>query len=170
MYSNLYFRFKLEGESKETVIPQTVNDGSDTVSFASSWSKQNLPGSTEPIVAFNYADAPTLNINLKFSEDMWREAGLPQKGYLEAINKFASLVYPSLDNSDKGTIKSPYCLVYIDRYVYRGYFTNIRINQSGVIRNGYKTTCEITSSFVIIKKSSPIQNEVGNNFRIYFGD
>ena len=164
-YAN-YFRFKLENENIIYTIPQNVNDGSDTVQFSTNWSKLNLPGSTEPMVAFNYTDAPTINVNLKFHEDMWQEAGLDRSGYLNTIAKFASLAYPG---SQGQKIVPPYVLVYIDNYVYRGYFTSIRINQSGMIRNGYKTTCEISSSLVVIRRYAPTQLGVSNRFRVHFG-
>lgn len=162
-----YFKFKLENENITYTIPQTVIDGSDTIQFVTSWYKQNIPGSTEPMVAYNYTDNPVVNINLKFHEDMWREANLDTDGYKDVINKFASLVYPSNNGQ---IIKPPYCLIYYDEYVYRGYFSNIRINQSGVVRNGYKTTCEISSTFNIIKKYAPIQSGVGSGFRTYFSN
>ena len=164
-----FFKFKLENDLSNTIyiIPQTTVDGSDTIQFNVNWSRQNLPGSTEPMVAYNYTDAPTANINLKFHEDMWAECGLNISGYLDVINKFAALAYPSTQGS---VIKPPYVMLYFNNYVYRGYFTSIRVNQSGVIRNGHKTTCEITSSFVIIKKYAPQQKGVANGFRLYFTD
>lgn len=163
--NNRFFRFKLENENKIYVIPQTVNDGSDTIQFSTSWSKLNIPGSTEPMVAYNYTDAPVVNINLKFHEDMWKDAGLNVEGYSEVINKFASLAYPG---SRGQVIIPPYVMVYIGTYVYRGYFSNIRINQSGLIRHGHKTICEISSSFTIIRRYAPVQLEVANKFRTYF--
>ena len=162
-----FFKFKLENEDKIYVIPQTINDGSDTIQFSANWSKLNLPGSTEPMVAFNYTDAPVTNVNLKFHEDMWQEANLDKSGYLDVINKFASLSYPGSKNQ---TIVPPYVMIYIDNYVYRGYFTNIRINQYGLIRNGYKIMCEISSAFTIIKRYAPIQLDVASKFRVYFID
>lgn len=162
-----FFKFKLENESVVYTIPQTTTDGSDTVQFTTSWSKTNLPGSTEPIVAFNYTDNPVVNINLKFHEDMWQDAGLDKSGYLQVINKFASLAYPG---SKGQIIIPPYVFVYIGNYVYRGYFTNIRINQSGIVRNGYKTTCEITSTLNVIKRYAPTQLGVSYQFRTYFND
>lgn len=181
---NNYFRFRVEGEGLTYTIPQTVVDGSDIIQFQSNWTKQNLPGSTEPMVAFNYVDAPSININLRFHEDMWREADMDPSGYLNVINKFASLIYPSEQGQ---IIKPPYCLVYINGYIYRGYFTSIRINQSGNLRREYKkssqnsdsskestkyykTTCEISSSFVIIKRTAPIQSGIAGGFRTYFGE
>lgn len=162
-----FFKFRLENEETTYVIPQTINDGTDVVQISSSWSKQNLPGSTEPMVAFNYVDSPNVNINLRFHEDMWRDANLDPANYRVVINKFASLIYPG----EKGSIiQPPYCMIYTGDYVYRGYFTSIRINQSGIIRNGYKTTCEISSSFTIIRKYSPTQLGVGSSFRTYFGN
>lgn len=159
-----FFKFKLEAEGTTYTIPQSVNDGSDVIQFQSNWTQTNISGSTEPNVAFNYVSAPTMNINLKFHEDMWRECGLKQSGYKNVINKFASMIYPS----GKSTIKPPYCLIYFDNFTYRGYFTSIRINQSGVMRNGYKTTCEISSTFVVIKKYAPTQLGVASGFRTYF--
>lgn len=161
------FKFRLESENVTYSIPQSVVDGSDTVQFTSSWSKQNVSGSTEPMVAFNYVDNPTVNVNLKFHEDMWREAGLDTSGYQEVISKFAAMIYPGVKGQK---ITPPYSLVYIDEYVYRGFFTNIRINQYGVIRNGYKTSCEISSTFNIIKRYAPMQTGVGTGFRTYFSD
>lgn len=163
-----YFKFRIEGDRIRTYkIPQSVTDGTDTVQFSANWSKQNIPGSTEPMVAFNYVDNPVININLKFHQDMWREAGLDVTEYQEIINVFASLIYPM----DRGQKISPtYVLVYIDSYVYRGYFTNIRINQSGILRNGIRTSCEISSTFNIIKKYSPTQSGVAGGFRTYFGN
>lgn len=159
-----FFKFKQESTSKTYVIPQSVNDGSDVIQFQSNWSRLNIQGSTEPIVAFNYVDAPSININLKFHEDMWRECGLNQSGYKEVIDKFASMIYPS----GKTTIKPPYCFVYYDNFTYRGYFTNIRINQYGVMRNGYKTMCEINSTFTVIKRYAPTQSGIASGFRSYF--
>lgn len=178
-----FFRFKVEGENVQYIIPQSVRDGTDTINFTSNWESINLPGSTEPMVAFNYVNAPSINVNLKFHEDMWREiyadlsfwdnhsvvvTNLPS--YTDVISKFASLIYPSVKNQ---TIKSPYCTIYFDGYIYRGYFTNIRINQSGIIRNGHKVECEITSSFTAIKRTSPTKLGVSgstsiNGFRSYF--
>lgn len=162
-----WFRFKQEGEGNPIyTIPQTVVDGSDTISFQSNWTKENVQGSTEPMVAFNYVDAPQININLKFHEDMWREAqGSLNNSYIDVINKFASMIYPGENNQ---MLKSPYCLVYIGTYVYRGYFSSIRINQSGPFRNGYQVSCEINSTFVIIKKTSPKRLGVSDGFRTYF--
>lgn len=160
-----YFKFRLESEGITYTIPQDVNDGSDIIQFQSNWTKENISGSTEPMVAFNYVDAPQVNINIKFHEDMWREAGLPISGYQTVISKFASMIYPGAQGE---IIKPPYCRVYIGKYVYRGYFTSIRINQSGMIRRGYKTTCEISSTFTIIKTYSPKQSEISSGFRQYF--
>lgn len=162
-----FFKFRLESdsESKTSVIPQTVGDGSDVFQVASSWSKVNLPGSTEPMVAFNYVDAPTLTINIKFHEDMWREANLNPSGYLDVINKFISLSYPGASGQ---IIKPPYVIISFDNYTYRGYFTSIRINQSGVMRNGYKNMCEVSGSFIVIKKYAPKQLEIASGFRAYF--
>lgn len=167
--STSFFRFNMEGSNKTYVIPQTVTDGTDVVQINSNWSKTNLPGSTEPMVAFNYVDSPTMNINLKFQEDMWREANLTSPTYLEVINAFTSMIYPKAEN---GIIKPPYCIVSIGNgTIYRGYFSNIRINQYGTMRNGYKTTCEIQSSFNIIKKTSPKQLDIeGYGFRAYFNE
>lgn len=162
-----YFKFRLETETSYYTIPQSVADGTDVITFSSNWTKQNIPGSTEPMVAFNYNDAPTLNINLKFHEDMWREAGLATTGYLEAINKFASIVYPGANGA---IIKPPYVKFSYDLSTYRGYFTNIRINQSGPIRNGYRIYCEINGSFVVIRKYAPTQLGVKSGFRSYFGN
>lgn len=159
-----YFEFKLENESETYIIPSTTVDGSDTIQFSTNWTQLNISGSTEPMVAYNYTNAPTVNINLKFHEDTFQEAGLGYgdgllqgSPYLAVINKFASLAYPS----EKGEIiVPPYVYIYLGFYVYRGFFTNIRINQSGVIRNGYKTTCEINGNFTIIKKYAPRQTDV----------
>lgn len=165
-----FFRFMIEGQNVSYIIPQNITDGSDTVQFSSNWSKMNLPGSTEPMVAFNYVDSPIVNINLKFQEDMWREVpNIPaNSSYLNVISAFASMVYPSASGD---VIKPPYCLVDLGNgTVYRGYFTNIRINQYGIMRNGYKISCEITSTLNIIKKTSPKQLDIGNGFRSYFAD
>lgn len=162
-----YFKFRLDDETTYVTIPQTITDGTDVISFSTNWTKQNLPGSTEPMVAFNYTDAPTLNINLKFHEDMWRDANLATSGYMTAINKFASLAYPGAKGS---IISPPYVKFSYDQSTYRGYFTNIRINQSGPIRNGYRPYCEITGSFVVIRKYSPTQAGVKAGYRAYFGN
>ena len=160
-----YFSFQFDGEDTIYTIPQTLNDGSDTVQFSSNWTKLNLPGSTEPMVAFNFVDAPTVPIQLKFHEDMWREAGLNPSGYRNVINKFVSLIYPG-ENGE--IIRPPYCMLYVNDAVYRGYFTSIRVNQYGIIRNGYKTSCEISASFTIIKRTAPKRLGVSNGFRVYF--
>lgn len=158
--------FYLSTGDKTYVIPQIVSEGSDAISFSSSWTKVNLPGSTEPMVAFNYVDAPTLSINLKFHEDLWNDNGLGRGGYLEAISGFASVIYPS-NNGD--VINPPYCTISCgNSTTYRGYFTSTKINMTGVIRNGYRTTCEISGSFVVIKKSSPVKSGVANSYRTYF--
>lgn len=162
-----YFKFRVEGDSTTYTIPQTVNDGSDTIQFQSNWTKTNLPGSTEPMVAFNYVDAPTVAVNIKFHEDMWREVGLAISGYRQVISKFVAMIYPGEQGQ---IIRPPYCIIEIADAVYRGYFTNIRVNQSGIVRNGYKTTCEISGNFTIIKKYRPIYSGVANNFRTYFND
>lgn len=163
-----YFKFRLESESSYYTIPQSVTDGTDVISFSSNWVKQNIPGSTEPMVAFNYTDAPTLTINLKFHEDMWRDANMNTSGYMLAVNKFASLVYPGANGA---IIKPPYVKFSYDMSTYRGYFTNVRITQSGPIRNGYRPYCEVVGSFVVIKKYAPTQAGVkGTGFRSYFGN
>lgn len=175
-----YFKFRFENESKTYVIPQDVKDGSDVIQFQSNWTKENLQGSTEPIVAFNYVDAPQVNINIQFHADMWNEAGFDLQPniyptYEETINALASLVYPG------GTeyIEPPYCIISYGNYVYRGYFTNVRINQSGVIRevvtsdgatHSYKTLCELNSTFVIIKKTAPKRLALVKGFRTYFNE
>lgn len=162
-----FFKFKFEGEDGYFTIPQDVTDGSDTIQFSSNWTKQNLPGSTEPMVAFNYVDNPTININLKFHEDMFRDAGynIGYNGeYRRVIGAFARMVYPSAKGA---IITPPYVYIYMGQYVYRGYFTSIKINQYGIVRNGYKTSCDITGTFNIIKKTSPTQNGMFN-FRVYF--
>lgn len=165
-----FFQFKLEDESTIYTIPQTVNDGSDTISFSSSWTKESLPGSTEPMVAFNYVDAPTIPINLKLHQDMWRAANLDENDYIKVVNKFVSMIYPG-ENGD--IIKPPYCMIYVNNCIYRGYFSSIRVNQSGIMRNGVKVVCEINSSFTILKKTSPKQIGVGSDitgYRVYFSE
>lgn len=167
--SSKFFRFRIEGENALTyTIPQNVVDGSDVIQFQSSWTKENLPGSTEPMVAFNYVDSPTININLDFHEDMWREVEHIGNitSYQSVICAFSSLVYPPVENN---RIKSPYVILTMgDNMIYRGFFTNIRINQYGVMRNGYKTSCKINSNFTIIKKTAPERKDVVNGIRVYF--
>lgn len=163
-----FFKFRLESETDACVIPQSVNDGSNTFQVSANWTKQNLPGSTEPMVAFNYTDAPTINFNLKFHQDMWRDAGLDIKGYQEAVNKFVSLAYPGAQGQ---IIKPPYCIVYDSGAVYRGYFTSIRVTQSGPIRDGLKVICEINSSFTVIRKYAVVQSTLASNgYKVYFSN
>lgn len=167
---NGYFRFRFENDPNNIcyTIPQSVTDGSDIIQFSSNWSEINLSGSTEPMVAFNYVNAPVVNINLKFQEDMWREVGETKldASYEQVISAFASMIYPDEQGS---VIKPPYCIVNFGNNIsYRGYFNNIRINQYGTMRNGHKTTCEISSTLHIIKKIAPRRKNITNGFRVYF--
>lgn len=163
-----YFRFKLEDSNTTYTIPQTVVDGSDSIQVQTSWDKKNLPGSTEPMVAYNFTDAPVMGLNIKYHEDMFREAGLATGDYLNVTYQFLALAYPSASGQ---IIKPPYCYIYIDCAVYRGFFTNLRVTMSGVIRNGYKTQCEVGGSFTIIRKYAPIQTNLATKgFRTYFSN
>lgn len=161
-----FFKFKLEGGTTYT-IPQGVNDGSNTFQVTTNWTKENLPGSTEPMVAFNFTDAPSINFNLRFHQDLWRDAGLDPKGYQEVANQFIALAYPGAEGQ---IIKPPYCIVNDGEATYRGFFTTIRVVQSGPVRDGVKVICEINSSFTVIRRYAPVQSGVGSTgYKIYFG-
>lgn len=160
-----YFSFKLENENEEWIIPNTTTEGSDGINFSTSWSTQNVQGSTEAMTAFNYVNNPTLSVNLKFHEDLFKEYQISHS-YLETINKFASLAYPS----ENGTqIIPPYVKIYFNNYIYRGYFTSIKITQSGPLRNGYRIVCEITSQFTVVSKTAPRQSGISSSMPTYFG-
>lgn len=160
-----YFSFKLENENEEWIIPNTTVEGSDGINLSTSWSTQNVQGSTEAMTAFNHVNNPTLSVNLKFHEDLFREYQISHS-YLETINKFASLAYPSEKNNK---IVPPYVKIYFNNYIYRGFFTSIKITQSGPFRNGYRISCEISSQFTVVSKTAPRQSGVSSLFPKYFG-
>lgn len=88
-----YFKFKVENESTRYTIPISVTEGSDSFTVNSSWTKQNVQGSTEGMVAFNYVDNPTLNISIKFNEDICRELNSSQS-FEKIVSKLVALQYP----------------------------------------------------------------------------
>lgn len=161
------FTFKVQNENTKWVIPVTTVENTDGITISSNWTKQHLQGGTEPIVAFNYVDNPTITINLKFHEDLWREYPNYATGtYESAIAKLASLQYPSGAN----TIESPYVYIAFNNKAYRGYFQNMKITQSGPIRDGHRIVCDVSGSFVIVKSSSPQKSGVASGFNNYFAN
>ena len=88
----VYFKLKPPGEGT-WIIPVAPIEGSDSLNFTSSWSTVNVQGGTEAISAFNYTNNPTIPINLKFHEDLWRECNITSHTYEETIAKFASLQF-----------------------------------------------------------------------------
>lgn len=157
-----FFSFRLEDESELWEIPNTVTDGSDTISLNSDWQKTNIMGSTEPMVAFNYVDSPTIPISIKFHADMFREYNLKHT-YEATIGKLLSLVYP--DDRNTSYIKPPFLRVQYGNSIYRGYFTNIRVTTSGPIRNGLKVICQFSATLNVVKKQAPKMSDILNNFR-----
>ena len=105
-FNTEFFRFKLPGESTWT-IPTVVSDGTDGITISSNWSTVNVQGSTEAMSAFNYVNNPTLNIQLYFHEDLWRDAAITDHTYEETIAKLASLQYPGGISS----IEPPYVTI-----------------------------------------------------------
>lgn len=172
-----FFKFKPENESVVYTIPNTTNE--DSLSFTSNWTTSNVQGSTEAVTAFNYVSNPTIPINLKFCEDLWRE--YPNDltiDYVKTINGLASLQYPVVKGS---TIYPPYCRIEFNGKVFRGYFTNIKltesgpfrrsVNKNGVISNNtmHRTHCDFTASFVVVKSSSaPTRSGIANSLNNYF--
>ena len=70
--SSQFFKFRVIGESTWT-IPAPVMENSESISITSSWSTTNVQGSTEAMSAFNFVNNPTIPINIKFHEDLWRD-------------------------------------------------------------------------------------------------
>lgn len=174
-----FFKFKPENDKNGTVyvIPNTTVE--DSLSFSSNWTTSNVQGSTEAISAFNYVSNPTLPINLKFNEDLWREYPNDLKiGYIETINGLASLQYPI---ETGGIIYPPYCRIEFNNKIFRGYFTNIKLTESGPFRrsvdrfgrvsngNLHRTHCEFNATFIIVKKNaSPTRVGVASQLNNYF--
>ena len=159
-----YFKFKVENESTRYTIPISVTEGSDSFTVNSSWTKQNVQGSTEGMVAFNYVDNPTLNISIKFNEDICRELNSSQS-FEKIVSKLVALQYPG---EKSGHIVAPYVWISYDNFAYRGYFSNLRVTLTGPYRNGHKTICEVTGTFNIVKKHSPTHSGVANDYRKYY--
>ena len=160
--SSQFFKFRVIGESTWT-IPAPVMENSDSISITSSWSTTNVQGSTEAMSAFNFVNNPTIPINIKFHEDLWRDYN-PGHTYEETIAKLASLQYPG----GTSTIEPPYVIISWSEYTFRGYFTNIRITQSGPFRNGHRVCCEVSMQFTAVKSASPTRSDVASSFRTTF--
>lgn len=164
--SSQFFKFRVAGET--WTIPVTPVENSDSLNFSSNWSTVNVQGSTEAMSAFNYVNNPTLPINLKFHEDLWREYNLSHT-YEETIAKLASLQYPGAQyNQDSSTIEAPYIFISYKGYTFRGYFTSMRITESGPIRNGHNVLCEISAQFTIVKSTSPTREGVASMLKTTF--
>lgn len=172
-----FFTLKTD-ENKTYVIPNTTTEGTDSLSFSSNWTTANIQGSTEAVTAFNYVNNPNININLKFHEDSWREYPDMLKDYTfeQTIAGLASLQYPIVKNS---AILPPYCKIEYNGQIYRGYFNNIKITQTGPFRrstnsNGnlsstmHRTICEFTGNFTIVKSKSPNRKGVAESLKTYF--
>nr|CAI9751274.1 hypothetical protein DGKKSRWO_DGKKSRWO_CDS_0014 [uncultured phage]CAI9752124.1 hypothetical protein CVNMHQAP_CVNMHQAP_CDS_0014 [uncultured phage] len=164
--NNSFFTFKVETENKKWVIPIIPNEGSDSINIQANWTTQNVQGSTEAIAAFNYVNNPTLTINLKFHEDLWRTYKYKVTDtYDKTVSKLASLPYPG----GTSIIQPPYVKISYADTVYRGYFTSMRITQSGPMRDGHRVITEISAQFIVSKSSSPNKNGVAGNYKTYFG-
>lgn len=174
-----FFKFNLEESGEGTyVVPNTTTENTDSISFTSNWTTVNIQGSTEAVSAFNYVNNPTIPINLKFSEDMWREypEDLKNHTYEETVAMMAALQYP-IESGSK--ILPPYCKIHFNGYIYRGYFTNVRITESGPFRTtradgsktvSHRTICEFNGQFTIVKKSnSPSRRNIASAaYKTYF--
>lgn len=166
-----FFKFRVNGTTY--TVPTTTTEGSDSFSLTSSWSTVNLQGGTEAISAFNYVNNPTIPINLKFNEDLWREPECINQlnvSYEKLISIMASLQYP-IESS--GKILPPYCTIEYNGNIFRGYFTNVRLTQSGPFRqNGsskpYRTVCDFTGQFTVVKSSAPTRSGVANSIKTYY--
>ena len=159
-----YFQFKVAGESETWSIPVTVVEGSTSINMSATWDKVNVQGSTEAMSAFNYVDNPTIPINLKIHEDLWREYNLKHT-YLETISKFASLIYPG-DNY--GTLSAPYVYIFFDGYGFRGYFSSLKVTPTGPLRDGYRVACDISGSFIVVKSTAPTKSGIANSLMQHF--
>lgn len=166
-----FFSFRVEGESSWKVPVTTSNDDGDKINLGATWSTTYVQGSTEAIVAFDHTNNPSININLKFHEDLWRE--YPQAhSYEDTISKLASLVYP---NDTNGSIEPPYVTISYNSAIYRGYFTSLNISQTGPLRHSsttgktYRVVCTVTGNFVVSKKNSaPTRTSVASSFKTNF--
>lgn len=157
--SSQFFQFRVPGEST-WVIPAPPVENSDSFNLTSSWSTVNVQGSTEAMSAFNYVNNPTIPINLRFHEDLWYEYDMDHT-YEQTIAKLASLQYPG----GTSTITPPYVFISFNRHVYRGYFTSMRITQTGPIRNGHRIMCEVSAQFTVVKTTAPTKSGVENSFK-----
>lgn len=162
--SNEFFQFKVPGESTWTV-PTIVAEKSDSINFSTSWSTVNVQGSTEAMSAFEYTGNPTIPISLTFHEDLWREFNITSHTYEETISKLASLMYPGESN---GTISAPYVILYFKGFIFRGYFTSMRVTTYGPMRNGHNVMCDISAQFTVVKSSSPSRSGVRDSFKTTF--
>lgn len=160
--SSQFFQFRIPGESTWT-IPVVTTENSDSINFTSVWSTVNVQGSTEAMSAFNYVNNPTIPINLKFHEDLWREYN-PGHTYEETIAKLASLQYPG----GTSTITPPYVFIFFKGYTFRGYFTSMRITESGPIRNGHNVMCEVSAQFTVVKSSAPTRSGIASSLKTTF--
>lgn len=150
-----FFTVKSENNSSLSItVPSTTIDGTDTITISSTWSTASVQGGTQNLVAYDKVDNPSFTVQLKFSKDLCSEFNL---NYVNIIKNFAKIQYPvEVDNK----IKPPYCKISWDGKVYRGYFTNVRITQSGPYMTGrdgvvdkYRSQCEIAAQFVLSPKT-----------------
>lgn len=156
-----FFRLVSEHGDISLYVPNTISDGNDTITFSSKWNSQDVQGGTQPLVAYENVGSPTMQIHLKFNEDLCREFGNGTNvtaSYTEIIDGFTNIQYPPIIG---GKIKPPYCKIAWDGRVYRGYFTNVRIALSGPYLKSkkYRSVCEISAQFVISPKT---MNRAGN--------
>lgn len=161
-----FFTISPEGNGSKIIIPTTTKDGSDTLTLASNWSQQNVQGGTQSLVAYNYVENPSMNINLTFNADLCREFQGQCSSYENIINNIGKIVYPA---ESSGKIVPPYCRINWDGKTYRGYFTNVRITLTGpykATKNGrqsYRSECEVTGQFIVSPKTSIRRSNININ-------
>lgn len=178
-----FFSFRCENESDIWYIPVLISEGSNSISISSSWDKQNIMGTTMGMSAFNYVDNPSYNIEFTFTEDLFWEYNtvnglINNHSYIQTVSKLASLQYPTTGTNN--TISQPYIKISFDYQVFRGYFTSVKITQSGMLKssdrlgndtvnNYHRTTCLFSGNFVVAPRAGITRNDVANNLINSFG-